>query len=309
MHLPGSPVTVASVHQPVMGTTLDLHVTARDRETATAAERSTVAHALDLERRLTVFDPTSELCRWRAGEVAEPSAELLALLTLADHWQRVSEGAFNPMAGLLSRRWTRAASDGTAPSRDEMAELAASIASPRFEVADGRVIVAGDVTTMNLNALAKGFVVDRIATSAMEQFGLVALLVNAGGDLTHRGDGTATIAIEDPLRPYDNAEPVSRVRFSNAALATSGPARRWFQVGDERFNQVLDPRTGWPVEGLVSVSVLASDAATADVVATVLSAVGPAHAVDTADRLGVAALLVLPDGTLLRNEWWTAAEV
>lgn len=64
----------------------------------------------------------------------------------------------------------------------------------------------------------------------MEKHRLSTLLVNVGGDLVHVGEVPITVAIEDPHRPYDNEEPLTRVPICGHGLATSGGARRGFQI-------------------------------------------------------------------------------
>jgi thiamine biosynthesis lipoprotein len=189
-----------------------------------------------------------------------------------------------------------------------MADLAAEVAAPRFRVAGGRVECLDDLRDLDLNAVAKGFVVDRVVAAMVATFDLVALTVNAGGDLVHVGSDLV-VAIEDPHNPFDNAPPLCRVRVRDRAIATSGSARRWFDVGGEHVNRVLDPRTGWPVEDVASVSVVARDAATADVVATVLSVLAADEVDPFVEPLEVAYLRVATDGTVRSNEAWRSMEV
>ena len=303
----GAVEELVASHQPVMGTVLHLRIAAADRATAEAAERFVLDEARSLQQRLTWFDASSELSRWRAGVVDEPSPVLADLLACAARWQERSAGAFNPAAGVLSRRWMQAVHDGVAPTRDEMAALAATVAAPRFAVEDGRVRVLGDLADVNVNAVAKGFVVDRVATSAAERFGLDSILVNAGGDLRRVGDGTIVIGIEDPHRPYDNVAPLERIRLGAEALATSGSARRWFDVGGERYNQVLDPWTGWPVDAVASTSVVAPDAASADALATIVSVLPAERAMAFVDGVdGAAAMIVAADGAVTADARWVA---
>ena len=97
-------------------------------------------------------------------------------------------------------------------------------------------------------------------------------------------------------------------------VATSGRARRWFEVGGRRWSRVLDPRTGQPVDHTASATVVAPDAATADVLATVASVLAPsetmAFATDLrAEGLPVSCLVVDRDGTQNRSDGWAALEV
>ncbi|MFN8018455.1 MAG: FAD:protein FMN transferase [Acidimicrobiales bacterium] len=327
------------MHQPVMGTHLELQITAPDQATAQEAEALIVAEAMRLQDRFTVFDEASELCRWRSGALAEPGPELAVLLGLAADWQRRSGGAFNPLAGVLTDRWLAAEQGAEAPPADELAALAASIREPRFDRSDrvpspgtagavgaagvagaargvegvegDRIVRLGPCDGVDLNALAKGHVVDLLAARAMAALPISRLVVNAGGDLVHRGDGVLGVRVEDPHHPYDNVPPLVRIEVANRAVATSGRARRWFLVAGRHRSRVLDPRTGQPVDDTPSATVVAPDAATADVLATVASVLPPEEAVAFVDGLALegidaACLVVDAEGAQHASAAWPA---
>ena len=131
--------------------------------------------------------------------------------------------------------------------------------------------------------------------------------MNAGGDLRHRGDGPVPVGIEDPLHPYDNVAPMLVVPLDNAALATSGGARRGWDIAGEWYPHVIDPRSGIPVRHHASVSVLAPDAATADVVATVVGVLTTDEAVAFVTGIpSVSCCAVSPTGELRTSSDWPA---
>jgi thiamine biosynthesis lipoprotein len=227
-------------------------------------------------------------------------------------WHHRSGGAFNVLAGLAVGRWRQAEASGTPPDADELAALADSMAEPPLTVGpDGIPIATGDVSGVDLNAFAKGWIVDRAveaglgaAAAAGLDLAAVDLSVNAGGDLRHRGSPPLRVWIENPLRPYDNEPPLTVIGLADGGVATSGAARRGFRVGGHWYGHVIDPRTARPVDAIASISVVAGDAATADVLATVLGVDPPQLAVDRATRYGVACLVVDPAGRVLTNDRW-----
>ncbi len=314
----GDPPVFTSTHEPVLGTRLVLRIRAGDAATARAAESAALAEFDRLESLLSAYRPDSEWSRWRRGEVTAPGPEVTALLVLADHWHSASEGAFNPQAGVLRQRWLAAERDQVVPADDELATLAAGLQHLPYSVtggpADGvngaSVERTGDCSALDLHALAKGWTVDRAAEEAMTVGGVVEILVNAGGDLLHRGTGEVVVGIEDPRRPFDNVAPMVRVRLSDGGLATGSGARRPVTIGGRRFSHVIDPRTGRPVEHILSASVLAPDAATADAVATVVGVLPIGEGQSFAEALpGVGCCLLAADGTLVRTDLWRAREI
>lgn len=276
---------------------------------ADAAEAVVIDEMDRLEGVLSAYRPDSEWSRWRRGDLAHAGPEISAVLTLAAHWWQISDGAFNPLAGVLRARWQRAVEEQIAPTDGELAALAASITELPYEVHDGAPIRTGDCSQLDVHAIAKGWIVDRAAALGAAMSGVHEVLLNAGGDLLHRGTGEVSVGIEDPRRPFDNAAPLARVRVGNAGLATSGDAHRPMTVGGHARSHVLDPRNGQPVAHARSATVIAHDAATADVLATIVSVLPTEEALSAADHHDAAVLLVQPDGRTHHNTRWAAAVV
>lgn len=295
--------TFVSRHHGLLGTVIEVRVAA---DTPDAADRADVVAVAEIERLQAVFnarDDTSLLRRWAAGErgiVDGPAdgstnelelvggKELGEVLALAEQWRRRSAGAFDPAVGELYAVWDRAQRTDRRP---DPAELLA--ARPPADPADPE-----RRRQVDLSAIAKGWIVDRAVAAGAAVDGVRSITVNAGGDLRHVGPGVVRVGIENPLRPYDNEPPVSVVELGDGALATSGGARRGWRIEGCWYPHVLDPRTGQVVDSVASASVLAPDAATADVVATVVGVLGPVEGVELVAALdGVACLVIDPEGS------------
>lgn len=299
------PAPLVARYDGLLGTVVEVRVHARDAELAGRVERAVAAEIVRLESVFSVYDPASQLVRWRAGDPDAAGAELHQVLGLALAWHERSGGAFAPSTGTLTARWRRAAAEGVEPRPHELDALA-SAAVP-YRVVDGRAALIGDGSSIDLNALAKGWIVDAAAACAAEVDGVEAIVVNAGGDLVHRGRGSVRVGVENPRRPFDNEPPLAVVALADGALATTGGARRGLVVGAARHSHVLDPRTGRPVAHTRSATVLAADAATADVVATVAGVLTPDEAIAFVDGLdGVACLLVPAEGDVRTSVRWPA---
>ena len=306
------PVTsVVDRYEPLLGTVVEIRIEldGEDRhDEATALSDSMAGEILRLQAILSSVDPDSEFSRWCRGEVDAPSPELCEVLCLVDHWRCRSAGRLEPAAGVLSRAWERAAQSGTPPTDGELATLVADVAEPRWTVRSGAPVRLRDATDCTLNALAKGWIADRAAGLALETTGLRRVAVNAGGDIAVRGPSHLPVAIEDPSTPWDNAPPLTVVTVRNAGLATSGGARKWFDVDGTRWSHVIDPRSGRPAGRTASVSVVAHTTADADALATVLGVIDPEAALDEASNAGIACCIVGADGRILRTEGWHELE-
>lgn len=292
-------MTRTAVRSPVLGTIVELRLDGDDEATATAEQAAWVTFER-LEQEFSRYRPDSLLCRWRTGQ-AECSPDLATVLRRAAHWYELSGGAFHPATAALTARWHQAEADGTLPSAAELAQLVPALP---YRVTAAGIEQVADCSGVELNAIAKGYIVDQAAAAAAAISGVTAVVINAGGDLRHLGSGSVQVGIEDPARPFDNAPPRWQVRVADAALATSGSAHRGFHIGEGWLGHVLDPRTGYPVTHTASVSVLASSAMDADALATVLGVLATNEALEFADRHQLAALLVSDHGEVHYTDAW-----
>lgn len=295
-----------------MGTTVEVQVVldGTDREVeGHAMVTEAISGMVRLQDLLSSVDPDSEFSRWTRDPSFVPGEELTRVLAEAAEWQGRSGGRFNPAIGVLSDLWRDAQSDDHPPDREVTRRLAESIAAPRWAVdQSGHVRQLDDCRPCTLNAFAKGWIVDR-AVESLRHIGVRTATVNAGGDLRRIGPDPLHVGIEDPTAPYDNQPPIAAVAVVDAAIATSGTAHRGFTIAEQRFGHVIDPRTGWPVDAIRSISVVASDTATADVLATVLGVEEPASAIAEAENLGLAVFIVDADGEVHRSRAWRAIEI
>jgi thiamine biosynthesis lipoprotein len=297
----------------VLGTSLELQILAEGDDAARGAEAAALAEIERLEAVFNSYSAQSELRRWQEtlGAPQRVSAELLHVLHAGERWREVTGDAFHPGTEALTRQWSLAAQRGTEPSETELRRLTVELSEPLW-----RVDAAGVSATrlrdipINLNAIAKGFIVDRACERAVAQPGVRQVLLNLGGDLRVIGPKGVLVAIADPAQDADNAPPLARIRIANGAVATSGGYRRGVQVGERWHSHLLDARTGRPVEHVASASVVADTAMDADVLATAFSVLHPDESLALAASLpGVACLLVSRTGELLYSERWAALQV
>lgn len=259
------------VHRPAMACRFEVTLPPEDAHRVDAA-RAALDEVDAIEAALTVVRETSEVSRVNreAGEgPVAVSSSLFLLLGLCRELHAATGGAFDPTSTPLSRSRTGM----------ERVELDPAARSVRF---------AAPGVELNFGAIDKGWALDRIAASLRIR-GAFRALLTAGGS-SHRGWGGE--AWELALRP--GGEELGRLRLRDAALGTSAAGEQHFEAGGRRYGHVLDPRTGWPAEGVRSVSVVAAEAAVADALATAFLVAGRSLAGPyCASHPGTLALLVL----------------
>src|SRR5262249_51457697 len=150
------------------------------------------------------YDPRSEFSRWMAGPrtPARIAPELFEVLQLSDRWREASGGAFEPRIEAMMRLWSRCAKEGRAPTTEEIDAARASMGPPAWRL-DSAAMTAERLSDcpLSLNAIAKGYIVERACAAAMAEGGrggIRGVLLNVGGDLRVRGELDRTIGIADP---------------------------------------------------------------------------------------------------------------
>jgi thiamine biosynthesis lipoprotein len=275
-----------------MGTDVEVLLAAPDSPEARAELWAAESEFRRLEELLTRFDPESELCRLNRTKALLASEELLDVTELALEARARTRGRFDPT---VHDALVFAGYDRTFSELREDSDAGPVIAPPRcggavtVDRAAGTVSLAPD-TSLDFGGIAKGYAVDR----ACALLGLSApCLVNAGGDLAVHGlleDGPWPVAVE-------TADGSITLGLERGALATTGRDRRhWVRAGRTRHH-IIDPRTSLPAEGdLLRITVVASTACEAEVLAKALFLAGEERAALEAAELEVPCVLVTMDG-------------
>ncbi len=240
----------------------------------------------EINARMSLWDPRSELSRFNAHRSTEPfpcSGELAALVARALDVAARSGGAFDPTVGPLVHLWGfgPGGRERPPPSPTEVDAARERVGYLLVEAGTDRLRKRLPGVELDLGAIAKGHGADAVA-EVVAGFGFDDYLVEIGGDLRVAGRNARgepwRIAVD---RPDPEAQPGERLHgllgVSDAGVATSGDYRN-FRRDDrgEAFAHILDPREGAPVRGpLASVTVVAGDAALADALATALFVIGP----------------------------------
>ncbi len=301
-------------HEQVLGTTLELTVTCADQHTAQLAERRALQ---EIDRLAAIFSSYqtdsqfSQFCGLAAGQSMTADPELLRLLKRCEDWTRFSGGAFNPAVEVISRRWRQAAADGIEPTAAELQQLVSMVSQRHWQCqAEQGRLVRHSEQPLTLNAIAKGSIIDSVVLALQSEFPQIeGLVVNIGGDLRVAGAGHCTVTIPAPARDALNAAPLAVLQLSDRAIATSGMSERSWNVGGRSVSHIFDPRTANPCVHVPSASVLATDAETADVLATICSVLEPAESVRLIETIpGAACCLVSAGGAVLCSAGWPVQE-
>lgn len=306
--LPKRLYTHRAEYEHVLGTALNLRIRARSQDEAEAAEQIMFSELDRLSACLNRFDPSSELNHWQFGNRAmRLSYELREVLRLVRYWQVQTDGAFHPGADNLAELWKTVASTGNIPSRALIQAELTKLAAP-YVVTDNEGKTEPPPFPLNLNGLAKGYIVQHVTQVVAKQSGVLEVLLDIGGDICHMGQGICHVGVVHPAKDAINAPPVCTVYLSGQAIASSGHTQRGEWINDVWHSHLLDPRTGQSVNtsghGTIGATVIADDGTTADALATALCILPLAEGLNLANKLHVGVLLADLDGGLHCNEQW-----
>jgi thiamine biosynthesis lipoprotein len=264
-----------------------------------------VGEALDeidrIDRLLSHYrrdSPLSRLNREAANGPVAVEPELLGFLAECLRWSRESDGAFDVTVGPLMKAWGFFRGEGRVPADDELAR-AREVTGFRHVVLDGE---AGTVrfdrpgVELDLGGIGKGYAVDRVV-ERLRQRGIASALVNLGGSSVYGlgappGRKVWEIGIQDPADP---AKIALTVGLRDRALSVSGGYERTFERDGVTYSHVMDPRTGRPARGVLSVAVLTDYATAGDALDDILFVLGPERGRSHVRRVpSTEALLFLP---------------
>jgi thiamine biosynthesis lipoprotein len=284
-----------------MGTLVEITVAA-PRERALEAAQAVIDEIKRVED-LASFHKDSKLAKVNAHAGKGPvktDPELLALIENALDCARETQGAFDPTIGPLTRLWNfSGGGDPRLPSPEEIGQAREKVGWSRIRMdrEAGTVEAPDEGMALDLGGIAKGYALDR-ARSALERLGVRNALVNAGGDVLILGEKDPglpwRVGIQDPRSPK---EIMGLVHASDCFVVTSGDYERRIEVNGKTYHHILDPRTGYPAEGVRSVTVKAPQGWLADGLSTGVFVLGAEKGGDLIKRLqGTAALIVNAQG-------------
>lgn len=304
----GEPERFVFHHENVLGTSMELRLRARDANSAARAESIALAEIDRLARIFSSYSPDSEFSRWQRtrGEAVAISPELFEVLDQCDRWRTVSHGAFNPTAEGFSRLWKSASATQKEPSSEQLSAATLQANRPAWSLdrTHGTATHLSDAP-LTLNAIAKGFIIERASLRAQNTDGVEGVMLEIGGDLRVRGRFTETIALTDPRHDAENVTPIGTVTLRDSALTTSGNYRRGTDAAGRHRSHIIDPRSGEPADHVLGATVIAADTTTADALSTTFSVMDPIESLRVADATpGVACLLTLADGRTVRSTRW-----
>lgn len=290
------------LHQKVvklMGNRFEISVVHEDKNWAEERIEEAIEEIRRIEKLLTTFNEDSQANQINAQAGIEPvkvDKEVFDLIQRSIRISTLTQGAFDITYGSIDKSlWNFDKNMTELPSKEVAKDMVRLINYQNIELDEAKTTVFLKEKGMRIGfgGIGKGYAADK-AKALMQTKGVTSGIVNASGDLITWGnqpDGRPwTVGIADP---NTKEKPFSALNISNYAIATSGDYEKFVMIDGKRYSHTIDPKTGLPISGIKSVTILAPNAELADALATPVMVMGVEVGLDLINQLkGIACIII-----------------
>jgi len=245
-----------------MGTTYTVVAYGPDQNVLIAATEQAFEEVRRVDRMLSNYRPESELSQVNRLAAERPVAvgtEVFQLLAGCVEYGRLSQGAFDITVGPLMKLWGFYKGSGRLPHRAEIRGVLGRVGYKNIllDPQAQTVRFARPGIELDPGGVGKGYAVDRMV-AVLREHGLNSALVTAGGSSIYAlgappGEQGWKVKIRNPKRP---AETIDEMTLRDLSMSTSGNYEKFFRAEGKLYSHIMDPRTGYPAQGVLSVSVI-----------------------------------------------------
>lgn len=231
-----------------------------------------------IEFLLTEFSETSQtsLINQNAGiRPVEVDLEVYQIIERCKQISSLTQGAFDITSGVLKKLYNFKRQQSTLPDEHELKSTLDKVSYTYINLLkDNHVYLTRPDMRIGFGAIGKGYAADKVKQLLVKK-GVASGVINASGDLTawgSREDGSPwKVGIANPDDP---SKTIAWIPVHNSAVATSGDYEQYFEMNGIRYSHNIDPKTGKPVKGIKSVTVISSSAELSDALATAVTIMG-----------------------------------
>lgn len=251
-----------------MGGSFSIIAYGADRVKLTAATNAAAEEIQRLEELMSNYIPTSEwsiLNRDAAKSPVRVSRETFDLIRACVDYSKASGGAFDITVGPLMKVWGFYKGSGKLPHRAEIRTALSRVGAVNILLDEPTLSIrfARDGVEVDPGGIGKGYAVDR-AVAILRDYGIQSALVTAARSsigaigVPPGPGGVAAKGWKVEIRdPKDASRVVESVFLRDQSMSTSGNYEKFFRAGGTLYSHIMDPRTGYPAQGMLSVSVIA----------------------------------------------------
>lgn len=255
----------------------------------------------DYEAKLSRTLETSEIYRLNRREISEVSPETAELIQKGLEYSQRSQGAFDITIGSVSSLWDFSSGAGTVPDAELISEALTHVGYEGVRVNGCTVTFDDPGTMLDLGAIAKGYIADRIKDYLSEK-GVASAIIYLGGNTLCMGEKPSgdpfRVGVQYPFK--ETGELITVLSVKDMSIVSSGSYERYFVSDGVSYHHILDPGTGYScVTDITGVSIICPSSVDADALSTICFILGEEKASELIDSIdGTYAVFIRPDGTL-----------
>lgn len=292
----------------LLGSPFEVTVVAQDSIEGEKFCNVAIAEVKRVENLISDWIPTTEISAVNKNGGIQPvkvSAEVFNLVDRALKISKLTDGAFDISYASMDRIWKF---DGSMKKMPTEEEIKASVSKVGYQNVilnqeDSTIFLKNKGMKLGLGGIGQGYIADNIKDLLREK-GCKSGVINVSGDINTWGsqlDGKPwTVAIVNPM---NKSKVFATFPLVDSAVETSGSYEKFVVFNGKRYTHIIDPRTGYPASGLVSVSVFAKKTELADALATSIFVMGEEVGIDFINQLpGIECILVNDKGEVLTSK-------
>ena len=292
----------------LMGSRFDITVVAKNQTDANDFIKLAVDEITRIENLISSWNPSTETSKINRNAGIDPvivSEELFELIKRAKKISKLTNGAFDISYASMDKVWYFDGSMTKMPSQEEIKKSVERVGYQNILLDDEKHSVFLKLKGMKIGfgAIGKGYAADK-AKALLISKGVRSGIINASGDLNTWGQQPNgkdwMVAIVNPL---NKKKVFSWMPVNNSAVVTSGNYEKYVKFNNVLYTHIIDPRTGYPATGVLSVTIFTKTAELADALATSIFVMGKETGLDFINQLkGVECIIVDNDNNIITSE-------
>jgi len=248
---------------------------------------------------------TSEINKNAGIKFIKVDAELFSLIQRNIAISRLTDGAFDISYAAVDRIWNFDKKNHTWPDQQTLENSVRNVGFENIKINEetSQIFLSQKEMKIGFGAIGKGYAADKVK-ALLQGKGVTGGIINASGDMsawgTQPGGKAWKVAITNPL---DQTKNYGLFELRDKAVVTSGNYEKFIKIDDEVYSHIIDPRTGKPTKGTLSVSVFAPKAELADALATSISVMGADAGVYLINQLpDVECIIITQGGNVINSK-------
>jgi thiamine biosynthesis lipoprotein len=255
----------------LLGTVVEVQIRETDRKKAETSIEKAFNEIKRIDDLFSTYNEDSPVWKLNHNQdtLINVDPEIFRLMVLCDSIYNLTYSSFDVSLNKLITAWGFDGDNPSLPADDKLNSALLNSGWNNIKLLEDNSFKRRARTELNFGAIAKGYAIDK-AVNVLIKLGINSALVNAGGEIKTIGEDWV-IGIQ---HPGDQNQIIEKLNPGEMSVATSGDYEKYFELDGKRYHHILNPKTGYPADSLISVTVLNKSCTIADALATAVFVLG-----------------------------------